>query len=252
MKHSVESIISFSISGRRPEFTPSLVVTYVSSYNISGQTDFTVRHDSLRFIQSQEEQTELLAEMSLLQDRVKKFDIQPNILWPVSSKLPNYRWYVFRDLAGRFYAFLFIARITEKILLKFYEKIKNAVSHGWRNPDVLQKKIEDMIFKFNDYSYKESISEFLKKSNFDMSEISSKKDTWHTNGEPIVVIKTEAILNIPEGEQNLLKPLDKAKLGDYDREQRLMRVKLLFSLSLAISALIFILDMFWKLHRQNK
>jgi hypothetical protein len=248
MKNSVESIVSFSLSSRRPEFTPSLLVTHIDSKNLPGQLDFVITHDSLHFIQPESERTELLSEMSLLQSRVRKFDIQPNIIWPVTSKLTNYRWYVFKDPVGRFYAFLYASRITEKILIKFYEKTKNAVAHGHQNPDRLQKKIEDMVFKFNDYSYKESISEYFKNSNFDVSEVSSKKDTCHTNNGPGLVVRTDMV-------QKTSEPV-KEKTGDqvkiYQREQRLMVVKLAFSFSVAISVLVFILDLFWKLHRHVK
>lgn len=248
MKHSVESMISFSLSSRRPEYKPSLLVTHIDSKNIPGQLDFVITHDSLHFIPTEAERSELLSEMSLLQNRVRKFDIKPNLIWPVTSKLPDYRWYVFKDPAGRFYAFLYASRITEKILIKFYEKAKNAVAHGYQNPDRLQKKIEDMVFKFNDYSYKESISEYFKNSNFDVSEISSKKDTCHTNNDPGLLVRTEAIQYVTEKAKETTGSQSKI----YSREQRLMFVKLAFSFSVAMSVLVFILDLFWKLHRRVK
>ena len=248
MKDSVESMISFSLASRRPEFIPSLLVTHIDSKNIHNQLDFVITHDSLHFIQTETEKDELISEMALLQNRVRKFDIKPNVIWPVTSRLTNYRWYIFKDPVGRFYAFLYASRITEKILIKFYEKTKNAVAHGYQNPDRLQKKIEDMVFKFNDYSYKESISEYFKNSNFDVSEISSKKDTCHTNNDPALIVRTDAAPKSSE----LVKASSESRGKAYLREQRLMCVKLAFSFSLAISVLVFILDLFWKLHRRAK
>ena len=251
MKSSVESNISFSLNSRRPEFTPSLLATYIESRGIGGSRDFTVQHDSFNFLASEPDREALAEERGLLQGRVRKFDIRPNTLWPVSSRLPGYRWCVFRDPAGRFYAFLFVSRVVEKILIKFFEKTKNAVSHSSQNPDRLQKKVEEMVFKFNDFSYKESISEFMRSSNFEFSDASSRKETCQTE-DPQLFVHTNP--PPPAKAQLLPQPpsAQPAKPSDFSREQRLMHVKLVFSFAVALSALLFILDLFWKLRRQIK
>jgi hypothetical protein len=121
-------------------------------------------------------------EQKLIAKKLRGIEVEPDVPWPVSSNVTGYRWFTFRDTAGRFYCFLFLGRLSHTILARFYERLKEVVKEAG-DQMAMQTAVRQTVDKFNDFTYRESLSDFIKRDDVPQSIDESKKETCITESE---------------------------------------------------------------------
>lgn len=205
-------------------------------------------------------------EQKIIRKKLRNIKTESDTIWPVTSDIPNYKWYVFQDNSRRFYCFLFLARITQRILARFYEKVR-AVVGAYGDHVKLAKKLSAMIDEFNDFTYKESFSDFMQNSEFCVSEAESKKETVATDWRSKIVSQVTGAVEkfrgtrtstetVPSGKLSPVQEIevvmnDKA-LGYYwAREQRTFAVRIVFAFAVGAVITLSVLESFQKMRKER-
>lgn len=196
-----ESDLSFSLNERPPQPQPSIAFFSVQSTESSSQRPKPFaqkgggpdqgqpkdRRIGVYFVPpvlatDVEWTRQVKIEQKLIAKKLRGIGVEADVPWPVSSNVPGYKWFIFRDNCGRFYCFLFLARLSHGILARFYERLKEVVKEA-ADSSAAQLAVAQTINRFNDFTYRESLSDFIKGEDAPQSIDESKKETCITEAE---------------------------------------------------------------------
>ena len=178
MKLTIDSNLSLSLTSPGAITPQTLFILNIELLTNNAFSEHIALFRNLDPLSQADLKSQLSLELSLITSKASQTCFPINSLQPLSSNLPNYKWFALRDTHQRLFTLLTTSGANEKSIMRFCEKLKSAVVHFQTSPDKLQQKIELMATMFNESINSETT--YNKQKLSEISETSTANDFSQT------------------------------------------------------------------------